>query len=273
MNFVRDQVCSFARHYLLALQFFTRIPVTGGLATWVGYSPAMLRASAAHFPGVGWLVGALAASVTWVLLVLLPPSPYAPLVAAVLGTAASVWLTGAFHEDGLADVVDGLGGSMDRERALLIMKDSRVGAFGALALVLAILTKVALLALIGSVNEDIMCLGLFVGHVVSRALALVLIRAMPHVGDDASSKSKPLADQISLRSLWVAFGWTFMALAFVQYIYDDINLIAPSFAAVLALLWMWRLFWRRLQGFTGDCLGATQQVCELAFYLALALTL
>ena len=266
-------LCSFVRHYLLALQFFTRIPVTGRLAGWVGYSPAMLRASAAHFPGVGALVGAVVAGVTWVLLALLPQSPYAPLVAAVLGTAAGVWLTGAFHEDGLADVADGLGGSMDRDRALLIMKDSRVGAFGALALVLALLAKVALLALIGSVNQDAMCLGLFAAHVVSRALALVLIRAMPHVGDDATSKSKPLADQISWGSLFIAFGWSFVAVALVQYAYDDIKLIVPVLAALLAMLWMWRLFWRRLQGFTGDCLGATQQVCELAFYLALAMTL
>ena len=268
-----DGLYRFIRHYVLAVQFFTRIPITGRLAAWVGYSPAMLRASAAHFPGVGWLVGGAVAGVTWVLLAVLPSSPYAPLVAAVLGTAAGVWLTGAFHEDGLADVADGLGGSLDRERALVIMKDSRVGAFGALALVLALLAKVALLALIGSVNQDAMCLGLFAAHVVSRALALVLIRAMPHVGDDATSKSKPLADQISSGSLFIAFFWSFMAVALVQFAYDDINFVVPVLAALLAMLWMWRLFWRRLQGFTGDCLGATQQVSELAFYLALAITL
>jgi adenosylcobinamide-GDP ribazoletransferase len=140
----------FIRHYLLAIQFFTRVPVTGRVADWVGFSPAMLRASAAHFPGVGWLVGALVGGFTWMLLQLLPATPFAPLVAAVLGTVLSVLLTGAFHEDGLADVADGLGGSLDKTRALEIMKDSRVGAFGALALVLVVLTKVALLALLGS---------------------------------------------------------------------------------------------------------------------------
>ena len=269
MNFLLH----FLRHYLLALQFFTRIPVTGRLAQWVGYTPAMLRASAAHFPGVGWLVGALVAGVSALLLMALPPSPYVPLVVAVLGTAAGVWLTGAFHEDGLADVADGLGGAPERERALLIMKDSRVGAFGALALVLMLLAKVSVLALIGSISEDLMCLGLFAAHVVSRALPLVLIRAMPHVGDDATTKSKPLADQISGSSLAIAFLWSMGALALVYFADDGMNLIAPVLGAVLALLWMWRLFWRRLQGFTGDCLGATQQVCELAFYLGLALTL
>jgi adenosylcobinamide-GDP ribazoletransferase len=207
------------------------------------------------------------------LLMALPPSPYVPLVVAVLGTAAGVCLTGAFHEDGLADVADGLGGSPERERALLIMKDSRVGAFGALAVVLMLLAKVSLLALIGSISAAAMCLGLFAAHVVSRMLPLVLIRAMPHVGDTATTKSKPLADQISGYSLVVAFSWSTGALASVYYAHQDMNLIASVLAAVLALLWMWRLFWRRLQGFTGDCLGATQQVCELAFYLGLALTL
>lgn len=112
----------FVRHYLLAIQFFTRIPVTGRLAAWVGFSPAMLRASAAHFPGVGVVVGALVAAFTALLMAWLPPGPFAPLLAAVLGTVLSVMVTGGFHEDGLADVADGLGGSSNRERALVIMK-------------------------------------------------------------------------------------------------------------------------------------------------------
>ena len=179
-------VTQFVRHFLLAVQFFTRIPITGKLADWVGFSPAMLRASAAHFPAVGLLVGVVAAAVYALLISLLPATAYSPLVAAVLSTVATVLLTGAFHEDGLADVADGLGGSYDKARALEIMKDSRVGAFGALALVLAVLAKVALLALIGSVDgvtggwgdiEDSapllpwanVCSALVAGHVVSHA--------------------------------------------------------------------------------------------------------
>lgn len=263
----------FVRHYLLAIQFFTRIPVTGRLADWVGYSPAMLRASAAHFPGVGWLVGALAALGFGLLLLLLPDVEGAPLVAAVLSTVLTVLLTGAFHEDGLSDVADGLGGSPDRQRALDIMKDSRVGAFGVLALVLALLAKVSLLALLGGISLEVACAGIFSAHVFSRTLPLLLIRVLPHVGDDARTKSKPLADQISVASLLAAFLWLFLALALVEWAVDGINLIAPMAASVLALVWMGHLFARRLQGFTGDCLGATQQVCEVAFYLGLALSL
>jgi len=277
----------FCRHYLLSLQFFTRIPVTGRLADWVGYSPAMLRASAGHFPGVGWLVGGLVAAFTALLLAGLGSSVFAPLVAAVWGTALGVLITGAFHEDGLADVFDGLGGSPERERALIIMKDSRVGAFGAIAVVLALLAKVSLLALLGSVSGTVLCTALFLAHVVSRTWPLLLIRLMPHVGDAAGSKSKPLADQISGASLFTAFIWCFMALALVVYSQAATNFIAtekPGMALLQALVsalamsavaWglMGRWFWRRLQGFTGDCLGATQQACELAFYLGLAVSL
>ena len=264
----------FIRHYLLAVQFFTRIPVTGRLAAWVGYSPQMLRASAAHFPGVGVLVGALVAGLTALLLVFLPQaSPLSPLVAAVLGTVFSVMLTGAFHEDGLADIADGLGGSPNRERALEIMKDSRVGAFGAIAVVLVLFAKVSLLALIGDVNPEVMVVGIFVAHVASRTFPLLLIRLLPHVGDLAGSKSKPLADQITGWSLFIAFLWLFMSIAGVFIVYDAIYFIVSMAAASVAFGYMWRLFSKRLQGFTGDCLGATQQVCEAAFYLGLALSL
>ena len=277
------------REYLLAVQFFTRIPITGALAQWVGYSAEMLRASAGHFPGVGVLVGAAAAASYALLQALLPQTVFTPFVAAALSTVLTVLLTGGFHEDGLADAADGLGGSYTRERALEIMKDSRVGAFGAMALVLALLSKVALLAVLGAIDGEpegwndapfwgsfgtwYICAGLWAGHVVSRGLPLLLIYLLPHVGDTASSKSKPLADQISTHSLWIAFSWCFVVLALVSTIFDAINLTVACSFSLLALLWMGRLFKRRLQGFTGDCLGATQQVCEIAFYLGLAVSL
>ncbi len=276
------------RHFLLAVQFFTRIPITGKLAAWVGYSPAMLRASAAHFAGVGWIVGAVAAlAYGWVASTV--NSAFAPLAAAVLCTVVGVMLTGGFHEDGLADVADGLGGTYaadpatqagaaQRARALEIMKDSRVGAFGALALVLALLTKVALLAALADASESasssanlpemaVACLLIVCAHVVSRACPMVLVRVLPHVGDTASSKSKPLADQISPAALWSNIFWCFLLVPIVVYAQAAMYFIAGCVAALVALGWMWRLFARRLQGFTGDCLGATQQVCELAFYL------
>ena len=261
------------RHYLLAVQFFTRIPVTGRLADWVGYSPAMLRASAAHFPGVGWLVAALAAGVYALLHWGLGAQPFAPLVAAVFCTIATVVITGGFHEDGLADVADGLGGSYDRERALEIMKDSRIGAFGAMALVLVLLAKVSLLALLGAHSLSAALSALLGAHVLSRFWPLWLVRSLPHVGDSATSKSKPLADQISATALVAAGLWCFMPLALVWQAQAALFLIAAVLCSALGAVHMARRFARRLQGFTGDCLGAVQQVSEVGFYLGAALAL
>lgn len=259
------------RHYLLALQYFTRIPVTGRLARWADYSPQRLRASAAHFPGVGALVGLCAAGTAAGLLLVLEPTPFAFLVAAAASTVATVLLTGGLHEDGLADVADGLGGSSDRDRALEIMKDPRIGAFGAMALVLAVLLKVSLLALIGAASTATLAVALVLAHVMSRSWPLLVIRWLPHVGDTARSRSKPLADRISGPTLAAGFAWLLLALGFVGWLQGAPFLLAPLVASLVASLVMIRLFRKRLDGFTGDCLGATQQVCEIACYFGVAI--
>ena len=252
------------RHFLLALQFFTRIPVTGGLAQWVGYSPAMLRAAAAHFPAVGWVVGAIGALALAGALALWPP-----LVAAVLCTVVTVLVTGAFHEDGLADVVDGLGGASTRERALEIMKDSRIGAFGAIAVVLALGLKFALLAALAGQGAFVACAALLAAHVLSRLAPLAVMRASPYVGGDGG-KAKPMADAVSGASVAVAVLWSLPAAALLVVACGVANGVAALMAAALVALFMVRLLRRRLGGFTGDGLGATQQLSELAIYLALA---
>lgn len=261
------------RHFLLAVQFFTRIPITGALADWVGFSPALLRASVAHFPAMGLLVGGVAAAVFAATLALLPATAHTPLIAAALSTVATLMLTGGFHEDGLADVTDGLGGSHQRDRALEIMKDSRVGAFGAMALVMVLLTKVALLAALCSVNAPTTLGMVVLAHVVSRSWPLLTIHRLPHVGDAAGSKSKPLADQISATALRGGFLWLFGAVSLYLYAFPAIHLTAiiPLLCAFigssLGWVYMTRLLQRRLGGFTGDGLGATQQLTEVLFLL------
>lgn len=262
------------RHFLLALQFFTRIPVTGRLAAWVGYSPAMLRASAAHFPGVGWVVGALVALVWLGAVRALPAQPAALWVAAVFSTAFGLWLTGAFHEDGLADTADGLGGSVDRERALAIMKDSRIGTYGAAALVLALLAKIALLVLLAQAGGTLrVAVALLAAHVTSRLLPLFVIRTLDHVGESDGSKSKPLADRIANGAVAVGGLWWLPVMPLALYLLPDGAWAAALLGAALGGGLVWRLLQRRLQGFTGDGLGATQQVAEIGFYLGLVLGL
>lgn len=261
------------RHFLLALQFFTRIPVTGRLAAWVGYSPAMLNAAAGHFPGVGWVVGGVGAAVLWGALQLWGTTPLGALVAVGLSTAATAWLTGAFHEDGLADTADGLGGSAGRERALEIMKDSRIGSYGTVTLVLALGLKLALLALLAQRGAACAATALWAAHVLSRAAPLGVMCALPYVSDAAQAKSKPLAEAVSRGSLVIAFLWSIPALALMEQALGAIHLMAALTLWGVALAAMLHLLRRRLQGFTGDTLGATQQLCELALYLGLSLSL
>lgn len=262
---------TFIRHFILAVQFFTRIPVTGRLAAWVGFDQAMLRASAAHMPGIGGLVGAAAAVIFFAVCALLPDVPAAPWVAALVSTVATVLITGAFHEDGLADLSDGLGGSLERTRALDIMKDSRIGSFGAIALILALFTKVALVALLAQVDVFMAALALFAAHVTSRLMPMAVIWTLPHVGDTPSSKSKPLADEIAGKALLTGMVWWALAMGLACWLLPRMEWAFAVAGAFVALLVMRRMLSRRLQGFTGDGLGATQQVCEIAFYLGLAI--
>lgn len=257
------------KHILLAIQFFTRIPVTGRLAQWVGYSPAMLRASAAHFPAVGWLVGAISVLVFWGALTFLPDRSASVWLAVCLSMMASAALTGAFHEDGLADSADALGGYVSREKALEIMKDSRIGSYGALALMLVVLSKMASLVLLAQVELQLAMWAMFLAQVCSRWMPLWIIISLPHVGDSAASKSKPLADQLSWQAMLVGSLWCALAFAFVLVWKMDSRWMMAALGSLLLMGWMRRVLRQRLQGFTGDGLGATQQLSELGFYLGL----
>lgn len=253
------------RHFLIAVQFFTRIPVTGRLAQWVGFSPQMLTASAVHFPGVGWLVGALCALAWWLVAWGWGPGAWA----AVAATALGLWVTGCFHEDGLADTADALGGHVDRDRALVIMKDSRIGSYGAAALALALLAKCALLTLLAGQGVQAAVVGLLAAHVLSRAAPLWLLWRLPYVADEAGSKSKPLASTVHLGGLLRASLWVLPAVALLAWHWGGLRVVGVLLAVALVVAYMHRLLKRRLGGFTGDTLGATQQLAELAVYAAL----
>ena len=264
------------RHFLLAVQFFSRIPVNGRLAAWVGWNPEMQRASAAHLPGVGWLVGLWAALLVALVQWLTLHSPWTPLLAAVISTAGTLWLTGGFHEDGLADVADGLGGFVPPERALEIMKDSRLGSYGVMTLVMTLLTKVTLIAVLMSSLKPfwnplpIMAL-LCSAHVLSRFTPLVLMHCLPHVGIAASSKTLNVAGkQLNWRGLVTGCIWCLPAIALLWWLGADELVLKVLIACTLTTWLVQRWFRQRLGGMTGDCLGACQQLNELAILLAAA---
>lgn len=237
----------------IALQFFTRVPVPAR----IGFEPEWLNASARHFPLVGFLVGVVAA-----LALAVGSQALGTAIGVWLSIAATVWLTGAFHEDGLADTCDALGGAVSRERALEIMKDSRIGSYGAVALVLALGLKAATLS---ALPMALAVPALLLAHTASRAAAVVLIRVLPYAGEVSLAKAKPLAQKVSALGTGVALGWVLLlAAALLALRWAWWPYVALALAGVLVgTIACGRWFRRRLGGITGDTLGATQQITEL----------
>ena len=240
-------------YFFGAIRFFTRLPVPA----WVGHSTEALNRSARYFPAVGLLVGGIGALV-FLGAMQLWPQP----VAVLLSMVATIYATGAFHEDGLSDTVDGLGGGWDKLRILEIMKDSRVGSYGVVAMVLALLGKFTLLA---ALDGDLVPFALLAGHALSRFCSTVLLTTMDYVREDLLSKAKPLATRLSIAEMAVALAFVLAALALLP----PEKAIAGCVLAALATFWLAGKFKRWLGGYTGDCLGAVQQVSEIAFYLGL----
>ena len=249
------------RLFFTALQFFTRLPIP----RWVGYEPAWLQQCAGYFPLVGALVGGASAALLWAALQLFPAT-----VAVGLAMAASIWLTGGFHEDGLADTCDGLGGAVSRDKALTIMKDSRIGSYGALGLLLVLGLKAAALVSLADTDAALALQALLWSHMASRAAPVWLMHSLPYAGDAEHAKAKPLATQISGPGLLLALGWVLGAAALMGWAQpENIPLLACAALTVAGLcLYMQSLLERRLGGYTGDNLGATQQITELGALLA-----
>lgn len=243
--------------FFAAIRFFTRIPVP----TWVGHSQVQLDQAARYLPLVGLIVGAIGALVTEAAAMLLPAA-----LAILLGMVATLLTTGAFHEDGLADACDGLGGGWDKVQVLAIMKDSRIGSYGAIGIGLALLIKFnALLEIDALAPPPTLALALIAAHAVSRLAPVFLMRWLTYVREDETSTAKPLAKSISNGGLALA---SLFALAPCAAL-DPAAAVWGVGGVLLVTALAARYFRRRIGGYTGDCLGATQQVAEVAFYFGL----
>ncbi len=236
--------------------FYTRLPVPG----WVRYSDDILNAASRYFPLVGLLVGAIGAATFW-----LGDLLFATPVALLLSLIATILATGAFHEDGFADLCDGFGGGWSKTQVLTIMKDSRLGTYGTLGIGLLLALKFLTLL---SLPTPSIALALLVAHPLSRFAAISFVYSHDYVQEDAQSKVKPLALNLSRGELLLS-GATGVAPLLVMMGVDWRWGIALGSVAI-ARWALGRLFMRRLGGYTGDCLGAAQQVTEVIVYLTLA---
>ena len=254
------------RLFFTAVQFYTRIP----LPAWVGHSAQQLGQATRYLPAVGMCVGALAAAVLWLAAQVLPLS-----LAVALSMVSGILATGAFHEDGLSDFADGMGGGYTREKILAIMKDSRIGAYGAIAIVLTLLIKYqALLALCGTRSPAYAAAALVAAHGVSRLMAVSLMVTQRYVRDDDSARAKPAAGKLSRASFAIAliFGIAALGIMFAAGASAMTSLSALGTALLMRIYLAW-LLQKKLGGYTGDYLGAVQQLTEIAFYLGLFIVL
>ena len=249
--------------FLTAVMFYTRIPCP----KWVDHNPEFISLSTRYFPLIGWIVGVVYAGV-----IVISSLVFLPFVSLLLGVMTSVLLTGAFHEDGFADVCDGFGGGWTREKILIIMKDSRVGTYGIVGVVLIFALKISATAPLQNFMDVIPFVLLIASsHSLSRMMAVTLIYSLPYSREDQDSKAKPVATGISFSNLLIAF---FFGLAPFIYFLVQTNwffclVLIPM---LLITIYLGGYFKKWIGGYTGDCLGATQQVNEVVFLLsALAL--
>lgn len=237
------------RQFLLAIQFLTRLPVPNRLAT----TEAELGRAAAFFPLVGVIVGGSTAGVY-----LLAARVVSPPVAILLALVFAAFITSGFHEDGLADTFDGLGGGWTKDRALEIMRDSRIGAYGALALIFLILGKFITLTELGSEH---VWRWLIVAHVAARWTVLPLCKWLPYARPEGQGKL--VAKQITSIALLIGSLTFLLTLLLFPWRTAIIALAMTIVVTFLSGLY----YKRRLGGITGDCLGATNQITELLMYL------
>lgn len=243
--------------FFAALTFLTRIPAP----TCVPFKAEYLNSAAHYFPLVGLLIATISIAAYWLALPL-----YGHLLAILLSIAATVFLTGAFHEDGFADFCDGFGGGWEKIQILAIMKDSRLGTYAALGIGLLIACKVQLLNLCPSYAIPML---IIIGHTSSRALAASYLFNYPYVQDTETSKVKPLATAMSGKSLIFTCLCGLLPLMLLP-----LTAIASVVIALLIFRSSYGFYLKKkLGGYTGDCLGAAQQMSELLIYLILLPTL
>jgi len=248
------------RSFLNAVQFLTRVPVRspGKLdEDW------LLRA-AKFFPLVGVFVGCVSA-----LIFVLTGMVWSGIVPALLATTASIALTGALHEDGLSDTADGLGGGTTLASRLAIMKDSRIGVYGVLAVGLGIALRVGALA---TLAEPVGAAALIACHTAARFPPMIALRTLDHIGDPASAKVSYLGQPI--RAGEIAFGAVIVLAGLLPLLaFSALAGVVGLALGALLVIWLCRLARRLVGGYTGDILGAVEQVFEIGFMLGVAAVL
>ena len=243
---------------LAALTFFTRLPIWRIRAIPAEYFKRVVPL----WPAAGWLTGGVTAGVLWLCGQAMPLT-----LAWILALAARLLLTGCLHEDGLADFIDGFGGGASRERTLTIMKDSHIGTYGVIGLIVYF---ALMLQLPSAFPLGTLCLLVLCGDGWAKCCAAQLINFLPYARTEETAKNKTVYERMTLPDLLLCF---FFGLAPAFAFTFGLNWLPGNFCWLLliplaVMLFLTLLMKRRIGGYTGDCCGATFLLCELSFYLA-----
>lgn len=251
--------------FFTALMYYTRIPCP----SWVVHQDRYLQQATRYLPVVGWIVGLFAG-----IIFLAATYLFGTALGIVLSMTGSILLTGAFHEDGFADACDGFGGGWTKEKILEIMKDSRVGTYGVTGLILILSFKfLSLQQLVNITNsQPLVLLLLFItAHALSRFIAATFIFSHAYVRLSENSKAKPVTQDATKINLVIGAAFAFLPLLVLALLTNKPLLITVLIPLYLIKLYFGRYFTKWIGGYTGDCLGATQQVCEIIIYLTFVL--
>lgn len=246
------------RIFFTALMFYTRIPCPGN----IDHSPDYINKATRYFPLIGWIVGGISFVVFVAANALLPT-----VIAVIFSLIAGVLTTGAFHEDGLADVFDGFGGGWTKAKILEIMKDSRVGAYGVIALIGSFALKfVALFTLVQGRSQQDILLFFVTYHALARLTAINIVFTEQYSREDETSKAKPIAKAHTYKEIVGAYFFGLLPLAFLCYYHITLAFVLLPLVALY--LYSKNYFNKWIDGYTGDCLGAVEQVAEVVAILS-----
>ncbi|WP_372751065.1 adenosylcobinamide-GDP ribazoletransferase [Labilibaculum sp.] len=237
--------------FFTGLSFFTRVP----FPKWAQFKKEYQHEAIKYFPVSGIIIGSVAGLVFYLTNLVFPFN-----LSVMLSMGATVLFTGALHEDGFMDVCDGFGGGWTRERILEIMKDSLIGAFGVTGIVFLVMTKFFCQY---SISANELPIILIAAHSVSRMFAASLVNTHQYARTE-NSKAKDYSQKLSKKNL------IFMLLTGVLPIalLGNAKFFLVLLPVFLAKFLLGKYFKKWIGGFTGDCIGATQQVCEIVFYLS-----
>ncbi|XDD48266.1 adenosylcobinamide-GDP ribazoletransferase [Leptospira sp. WS39.C2] len=259
------------RLFFVCMAFLTRIPSP----SWIGFKEEWLHHSIKYSPTVGFFLGSLQ-FVVFLLFQFL----FGPTIAFVISLGFLLILTGAFHEDGFSDFCDGIGGGWKREDILRIMKDSRVGSFGAVGISLLVLLKILGVSesfrqyeikgyqFMVNANTQYQLLSVWLyfvsAHSLSRFLSVFMMKLLPYAKEEGYAK--PMAKEITWPQILFASLLGILPYMYLSYLHP--NFFLSLLCIIPSYIYMYRLMNRWIQGFTGDCLGAVQQVVETCIWIS-----